>query len=126
MIIKLSNLFFLAESAASQTAPSPCSPSPNITNTFLLIFFNFNESAIPIAIDKPCPQAPVVASMPGINFTIHPPKIESVFIKLSNSSNLKKPLSAKIAYNPMLAQPWLTIKRSLCSQLSFLISYFKI
>ena len=79
--------------------------------------FNFKDKAIPTAIGKPCPKAPVDASIPGtFSFSGCPPRMESNFKKLSNSFILKNFLSARMEYNAKQPCPLLSI---ILSALSF-------
>ena len=66
MAVSESSLKREAAIAASQSWPSASSPSPITTYTRAGLFLSRSDSAIPVAIESPCPSEPVTASIPGV------------------------------------------------------------
>src|SRR6266705_3005972 len=96
--VRLESCRLPASKIASQMLPSLHSPSPIRANTRRSLFLIRSASAMPTAIERPCPSEPVEASTPGTWLRSGcDPRILSYPINVLSAEAGKKSLSTRIA-----------------------------
>src|SRR5208337_3145230 len=98
--------------AASQSWPSESSPSPMTTYTREGLWASRRASAMPTAMESPCPREPVTASIPGVIRSGWPCSLPARVFTFPNSSLGMTPSSTRAAYWMRTECPLLRRKRS--------------